>query len=100
LSAPERGLAFGVRAVLYLIILGFPVSGYLLNVSQGGGVDLYGWTVPGLFGAEAGSTQFFVGVHDVALPLAFYAAVFAHVGAAAKHHFFDRRPQDIRRMIT
>jgi cytochrome b561 len=34
------------------------------------------------------------------LPLAFYAAIFAHVGAAVKHHFIDRRVGEIRRMIA
>jgi cytochrome b561 len=38
--------------------------------------------------------------HAVVLPVAFYAAIFAHVGAAIKHHFIDRRLGEIRRMIT
>jgi cytochrome b561 len=33
------------------------------------------------------------------LPVAFYLALFAHLGAVTKHHFIERRPQDIRRML-
>jgi cytochrome b561 len=33
------------------------------------------------------------------LPAVFYLALFAHLGAVIKHHFIERRPQDIRRML-
>jgi hypothetical protein len=33
------------------------------------------------------------------LPVAFYLALFAHLGAVTNHHFIERRPQDIRRML-
>jgi cytochrome b561 len=53
LSLPERALALGVRAALYLLIVGFPVSGYLMNTFQGDDVDLYGSTIPALLGTSA-----------------------------------------------
>jgi cytochrome b561 len=62
LTSWERFLALATRVCLYLTVVGFPLSGLLVN--------------------------------------AFYAAIFAHVGAAMKHHFIDRRVGEIRRMIA
>jgi cytochrome b561 len=100
LSSSERFLARATRLCLYLIVIGFPLSGFLVNVFQGEPVDLYGWTSATHFAPNARAAAFASAVHAVVLPLAFYAAIFAHVGAAMKHHFIDRRAGEIRRMIA
>ena len=38
--------------------------------------------------------------HDLILPTLFYVLIAAHIGAVLKHHFVDRRNNDIRRMLT
>jgi cytochrome b561 len=100
LNSWERFLALGTRVCLYLIIIGFPLSGFLENIFQAEPVDLYGWMIPPPFSADIRGAAFASAVHAVVLPLAFYAAIFAHVGAAMKHHFIDRRAGEIRRMIA
>ncbi|MFY9657755.1 MAG: cytochrome b [Methylocystis sp.] len=100
LTSWERFLALSTRVCLYLIAVGFPLSGFFVNAFQAEAVDLYGWTIPLPFGPDARIAALASAAHAVALPLAFYAAIFAHVGAVMKHHFIDRRVDEIRRMIA
>jgi cytochrome b561 len=100
LTSWERFLALATRVCLYLTVVGFPLSGLLVNVFQAEPVDLYGWTIPPPFAPDARAAELASAAHAVVLPLAFYAAIFAHVGAAMKHHFIDRRVGEIRRMIA
>jgi len=100
LTSWDRFLALSTRACLYLIVIGFPLSGFLVNVFQAEPVDLYGWAIPLTFAPDARITALASAAHAVVLPLAFYAAIFAHVGAVMKHHFIDRRVDEIRRMIA
>jgi len=100
LTSWERFLALSTRVCLYLIIIGFPLSGFLVNVFQAEPVDLYGWTIPPPFAPDACMAALASAAHAVALPLAFYAAIFAHVGAVMKRHLIDRRVDEIRRMIA
>ncbi len=92
----QHGLAIAAHVALYALIIAFPISGYLMAASGNEQVDFYGWTLPGLAprGAPIWRT-----LHDVVLPLAFYGVIFLHIGAVLKHHFADRRPDDIRRML-
>jgi cytochrome b561 len=46
LTSWERFLALATRVCLYLTVVGFPLSGLLVNVFQAEPVDLYGWTIP------------------------------------------------------
>jgi cytochrome b561 len=81
LTSWERILARATRVCLYLIVIGFPISGFLVNVFQADPVDLYGWTIPPPFAPNARAATLASAAHAVILPLAFYAAIFAHVGA-------------------
>ncbi len=100
LTTSERFLARAARLGLYVLIIGLPVSGLLMNLFRGEAVDVYGASAPPIFAPEAGAAAAMSWAHDAILPLAFYAAIFAHVGAAAKHHFLDRRVADIHRMVA
>ena len=100
LTSWERFLALSTRVCLYLIVIGFPLSGLLENVFRAEPVELYGWAVSSPLAPDARTAALASTAHAVALPLAFYAAIFAHVGAVMKHHFIDRRVDEIRRMIA
>jgi cytochrome b561 len=76
------------------------LSGFFVNVFQAEPVDLYGWTIPPPFAPESRLAALASAAHAVVLPVAFYAAISAHVGAAIKHHFIDRRMGEIRRMVA
>jgi len=95
----ERRLAGALHPVLYGLILGLPVTGLLLSVSQGGPLELYGWLMPLPAGAGRGAWSVWVVLHNQALPVLFYAVIAMHLGAVLKHHFLARRPADVRRML-
>lgn len=95
----ERRLAAALHPVLYGLILGLPVTGLLLSVSQGGPLELYGWLVPLPAGAGRGAWSVWAVLHNQVLPVLFYGVIAMHLGAVLKHHFLARRPADVRRML-
>ena len=92
----QRRLAIAVHVGLYALIIAFPLSGYLMSAPGNEAVSFYGLVLPhiGLRGAAQWRT-----LHDLVLPLAFYALIALHITAVVKHHFGDRRLGDVRRML-
>jgi len=95
----ERRLAGVLHPVLYGLILGLPVTGLLLSVSQGGPLELYGWMAPLPAGSGRGAGPVWAVLHNQVLPILFYGVVAMHLAAVLKHHFVTRRPTDVRRML-
>ena len=95
----QRHLAKATHLGLYGVMFGFPVTGVFLTVWSGNALDVFGWSLTGLFtpnetlAAAAGT------LHNLVLPTLFYLAIFAHLGAVTKHHFAERRLLDVRRML-
>jgi cytochrome b561 len=100
----ERLLARCVHALLYLLLLALPVSGWLHDSAWKDAAShpmfLFGcihWPRIALVAAldpvrkEALHTTF--GHLHTYLGYAFYAAFLLHVGGALKHQFFDRQPE-------
>jgi cytochrome b561 len=97
-SSPGR-LAVAAHAVLYALMLAFPVTGLLQMMCRGEPVVFFGWAVPALCEPDLALAGGLAVLHDWLLPLAFYLVFSAHVGAVLKHHFVDRRRGDVRRMV-
>jgi cytochrome b561 len=95
----ERRLAGALHPVLYGLILGLPITGLALSLSQGGPLELYGWMAPLPAGAGRGAWSLSAVLHNQVLPVLFYGVVAMHLGAVLKHHFLARRPADVRRML-
>jgi cytochrome b561 len=98
-SPLQRQLARATHLGLYGLMLGFPVTGILLTAWRGDALDIYGWSVTGLLAPDAQFAAAVGVLHNLVLPAVFYLALFAHLGAVTKHHFIERRPQDVRRML-
>ena len=92
-------LALAAHVGLYALVIAFPLSGYMMSAQGNEEVSFYAWTLPSP-SLRAGSSAFWRTLHDGVLPLAFYVVIFLHVGAVLKHHFADRRVNDVRRMLT
>jgi len=92
-------LARATHLGLYVIMLGFPVTGVLLTAWRGEVLDVYGWSVTGLLAPNAPLAAVMAALHNLVLPAAFYLAVFAHLGAVTKHHFAEGRVLEVRRML-
>ncbi len=95
----QRQLARATHIGLYGLMLGFPVTGILLTAWRGDVLDIYGWSVTGLLEPNALLAGVVAVLHNLVLPAVFYLALFAHLGAVTKHHFGERRLQDVRRML-
>lgn len=98
-SPAQRQLALVTHRGLCALMLNFPVTGILLTAWRGDAMDIYGWSVAGFLTPDAHLGAAAGVVHNLVLAAMFYLALFAHLGAVTKHHFIDRRPQDIRRML-
>ena len=96
LSILQRRAAVGAHIGLYLLILAFPISGFLMSAPGNEDVQFFGMFLPHVAWRGA---PFWRTLHDLVLPLAFYALIALHVGAVLKHHFADRRLGDVRRML-
>jgi cytochrome b561 len=82
--------ARGTHAVLYLLMLALPVSGYLISTADGHGVSFFGlFEIPALLPAAEGREELAGRIHYF---LGFGGAwlVVGHVLAALKHHYWDR----------
>ncbi len=105
----ERRTAHGVHALLYILILGLPISGYLHDSAFAQAAQhpltLYGLVpFPRLAplahlppAAKAHVHAFWFAVH-VWLGYALYALFVLHVGGALKHQIVDREPE-LQRML-
>ncbi len=98
LQSWERWAARVMQAVLLVMMLLIPLSGYLISTSAGQGVEIFGLVqIPAL--VHGGAT-----LRDAAIAMHFYAAygtallVLGHAGAALKHHFINR-DDTLRRML-
>ncbi len=88
-----------VHAALYLALLLFPVSGYLLSASEDAAIDFYGWALPSIGRPSEAVTSLAAFVHNWCLPVLFYAAIALHVGAVVKRHFSEGRRDSVGRML-
>lgn len=96
----ERILARTLHFLMYAVILGLPVSGILLSLSQEGGqIDFYGWIVRSRYEGVPDGEVLWKLLHDQILPWIFYFAIALHLAAVLKHHFVTRRVTDVRRML-
>jgi cytochrome b561 len=95
LTLTERRASRTVHLSLYLVLLAFPVSGYL--ISQGASIDFYGWAV--IPTGQTGPSDVALAVHDWVMPSLFYALLVLHIGAVLKRHFGDRDKSAVRRML-
>ncbi len=87
-----------VHALLYVILLAMPVTGYLFVTYSGIGLYYFGLVrMPALVSPDKPTGEWFLAVH-VALQWAIYGLALMHIGAAL-HHFFVRRNDVLLRMI-
>jgi cytochrome b561 len=86
----ERGAALGAHWLMYLLMLGVLISGYLIPTADGSAVGVFGWfEVPSLIQAHPRQADFAGWVHYWGAWLLIAVAVL-HTAAALKHHFFNR----------
>ena len=86
----EKFAAESVHYLLYVLIFAVPVSGWLMSSSMGFQTVWLGvLPLPDLVGKNKELADVLHEVHEM-LNYLMLGLVFAHVGAALKHHFIER----------
>jgi cytochrome b561 len=82
--------AHAAHALLYLLMIAIPLSGWLMSSAKGFQTVWFGvLPIPDLLGKNQALGNLLQTVH-LSLNLLLIAVLIAHVGAALKHHFMDR----------
>lgn len=87
-----------VHGVMYLLMLALPLSGWLFNSVSGKPLQWFKlFNLPALADKNRGLAPIALGVHEYLFWFLLLVLV-VHVGAALKHHVFDR-DEVLRRML-
>ncbi|MDE3016055.1 MAG: cytochrome b [Pseudomonadota bacterium] len=98
LAALEKFAAHAGHAMLYILIIVMPLSGWALSSAAGIPVSVFGWfTLPNLVGHDKALAHQLAELHSV-LAWVIIAAVSLHVCAALLHHFYHKN-NVLRRML-
>jgi cytochrome b561 len=88
-SRAERVVAHLVHLLLYLMLFGVLISGYLISTADGRPLEVFGWfQVPALLSGIEGQEDF-AGKAHLFLAYSTMALVALHLSGALKHHFID-----------
>ena len=93
---PEPGaqwqllLAKGVRWLLWLGMIGMPISGWLMSNSAGHSVGFFGLFDLPVITPESEAVNEIAGTLHAILPKLLIAATLLHLAGALKHHLLDR----------
>jgi cytochrome b561 len=94
----EKRLARFTHALLYVLLFAMPLSGWLMSSAKNYPVSWFHlFTWPNLVAPDPVKFNFFQGVHEV-LAWTLFSVALLHIGAALKHHFYDKN-EVLRRML-
>jgi cytochrome b561 len=85
----KKKLATATHVLLYLIMITFPVSGYLMSMAGGHGIDFFGFAVPDIIGENKSLGGFAHIIHGL-LEYITYIVVGLHIVGALYHHFVEK----------
>lgn len=86
----QRSAAHASHALLYLLMIAIPLTGWLMSSAMGFQTVYFGvLPIPDLFAKNKGLGDALQQVH-MALNFLMMTIVVGHIGAALKHHFIDR----------
>jgi len=94
----EQIVAASVHGLLYILLLGLMISGYLISTADGRGIAVFNWfEIPALPWNFAQQADIAGEVHEV-LAYSLIGLMLLHAAAALKHHFIDN-DDTLRRML-
>lgn len=99
LAKGEVALSHAVKGLLYLLMIGIPVSGYLASTLAGYKVNVFGWFIlPALFAKSEKGTEIASEAHEV-MTFVLLALVVVHVLGAVKHRLKGNPEADVLRRM-
>ncbi len=101
LAGWERMLTLVVKSLMYLLLLGIPVAGYLIAATAGKPVPFYGlFEIPPLVGESEALHEVFEELHEI-LAWSLILLALLHIAGALKHRWFDMNEEvDVLRRMT
>lgn len=94
----QERLAASTHLFLYLVMIMFPVSGYMMSMAGGHGIEFFGFQIIDVMGESELLSDI---AHDIHwwLEKVTYVLVGAHIAAALYHHFIIKN-NVLKGMIT
>lgn len=96
-SIPQKLLAGLMHVMLYGLMIGMPIAGWLLLSAAGKPIPFFGLTLPALVEQSKGLAGLIKEVHEAGGTVGYFL-IGAHAGAALFHHHF-MRDNTLRRML-
>ncbi|WP_231602471.1 cytochrome b [Herbaspirillum chlorophenolicum] len=93
----QRMLAHGVHFLLYVVMIGLPLSGILFTQAGGKDVVFFGMTLPGIIGQNPAIRGPVKDLHEL-MGNAVYFLVGMHIAGALWHQYAEKKPI-LRRMM-
>jgi len=84
LTGFERLAAYGVHVLLYVVLIGMPIGGWIATAAGGYPVQFFDLNLPGFIGKDKALSETLFLLHGAAGLLLLFL-IFLHVGAAIKH---------------
>lgn len=99
LKPVERKLAHWVHLALYGFLIALPVTGFVMTSFHGYPTFFFMWELPPLWAPSDTATLVWGLFHKYLLPYVLYITLGAHILGVLKHHYIDKHPQAIKRMV-
>ncbi|KAA6185669.1 cytochrome b [Thiohalocapsa marina] len=84
LTGIERGVSVGTHVLMYLLLIGLPIGGWLATSISGFPVQFFGWSQPGLDPADKALGEQLFLMHGIG-GLVLLFVLLLHIGAGLKH---------------
>jgi cytochrome b561 len=99
ISASEQKLAKAGHFALYVFMFATPLSGYIMSMASGYGIEWLGIKLHNYIGVSLELAENMEEVHET-LPYILLAVVGVHVAGYLKHRFFDSSKVDLLTRIS
>ncbi len=86
-----------MHLLLYALMIGMPIAGWLLRSAEGKPIPFFGLELPPLIAADKATAEFLKEAHETAGTVGYFVIGF-HALAALFHHYV-RRDNTLRRML-
>lgn len=95
----EKKTAHVAHYVLYFLLIGLPLSGYLMSSFGGKPMHFFAWDLPVMLAADEDLMLPFGLLHKIVLPYLCYLVLGLHIIGALKHQIIDKHSQALNRMV-
>ncbi|MBE8220305.1 MAG: cytochrome b [Alphaproteobacteria bacterium] len=96
----ERRLAHTMHILLYVLMIGLPISGFMMSNFGGASSHFFFWDITPFFEKSIPTRDILGLMHKVVLPYLLYIFLGTHILGALKHQFIDKHENALRRMVS